>query len=135
MEQVFAGLAGVDFDGVPGQVREHTKLVLLDTLGAIMAGPIKTMEDPGFTAALPGLRPAGVTVFLRGGGKLNHSVKLARGERENPWDREAVYRKFFRLASRTLDEKICSEVVSCIGELENMDNIRRLTALLCRKKR
>ena len=50
IEQLAAFVASARWDDVPDAVRRHTKLVLLDTLGVILAGSATEEDDPSINA-------------------------------------------------------------------------------------
>ena len=65
IETLAAFVANTSWDDIPAPVRHHTKLVLLDTLGVILAGSDRP-EVRQLTNRLAVGSPTGATVFARG---------------------------------------------------------------------
>ncbi len=75
IEELAAFVAAARWEDVPGPVRQHTKLVLLDTIGVILAGSerpeVRRLREQLMTggaigAAVPGTTVRGATVYGRG---------------------------------------------------------------------
>src|SRR3984893_5223601 len=65
IERLAKFVAETQWDNVPEPVQRHTKLVLLDTLGVILAGAERP-EVRELRGALAGSAGSGATVFARG---------------------------------------------------------------------
>src|SRR5215470_15815264 len=96
IEELARFAAGTSWDDIPEAVREHAKLVLLDTLGVILAGSLQ----PEVTAARARLVAAGgrgATVYAPGwpetdprtaallNGLAGRSIELCEGHRFVSW--------------------------------------------------
>ena len=85
-------IAGTPWDAIPRSVREHAKLVLLDTLGVILAGSIQP-EVAGARARLSATGGRGATIYAPGApasdprtaaflnGLAGRSIELCEGHR------------------------------------------------------
>jgi 2-methylcitrate dehydratase PrpD len=83
---------GTPWEGIPGAVREHAKLVLLDTLGVMLAGSLQP-EVAGARARLTATGGRGATVYAPGwpttdprtaallNGLAGRSIELCEGHR------------------------------------------------------
>jgi 2-methylcitrate dehydratase PrpD len=71
----------------------------LDAGTRALAARVTVREDPAFTAALPPLRPARVTLTLRDGRRVRREVTTNRGDVEAPYPPEEVVAKFTELAA------------------------------------
>src|SRR2546426_11998018 len=65
IEELASFAAVTPWDAIPGAVREHAKLVLLDTLGVILAGSVQP-EVAGVRARLTATGGRGATGFAPG---------------------------------------------------------------------
>src|SRR5919108_4632867 len=85
-------IAGTRWEAIPDAVREHAKLVLLDTLGVILAGSVQP-EVAGARARLTATGGRGATVYAPGwpttdprtaallNGLAGRSIELCEGHR------------------------------------------------------
>lgn len=85
-------VAATEWDRLPESVREHTKLVLLDTIGVILAGSVQP-EVAAFRDRMLSAGGVGVTVLARGrpaadprtaallNGIAGRSIELCEGHR------------------------------------------------------
>lgn len=85
-------IAGTPWDAIPTAVREHAKLVLLDTLGVILAGSVQP-EVAGVRARLTATGGQGATIYASGAprsdprtaaflnGPAGRSIELCEGHR------------------------------------------------------
>ena len=73
---------------------------------------------------------AKVTVRLNDGRILSESVVAHHGDHRNPASRDELHRKFTFLAQDTLGPGGVEEVLSAVSHLEELPDIRDLTALL-----
>src|SRR2546423_15546300 len=65
IEQLAHFIAGTPWEAIPKAVRAHAKLVLLDTLGVILAGSVQP-EVAGVRARLTATGGPGATVYAPG---------------------------------------------------------------------
>jgi 2-methylcitrate dehydratase PrpD len=87
-------------------------------------------EDEAFTAALPALRPARVTLALRDGRRVQREVTTNRGDTEAPYPPEEVVAKFTELAAPTWGTDGAAVVRRAVETIDTMRDVRALTALL-----
>src|SRR3977135_1233693 len=92
IEEMAHFVAGTPWEAIPDAVREHAKLVLLDTLGVILAGSVQP-EVAGVRARLTATGGRGATVHGPGGpttdprtaallnGLAGRSIELCEGHR------------------------------------------------------
>src|SRR5262245_64136292 len=92
IEELAHFAAGTPWQQIPGAIRQHAKLVVLDTLGVILAGSIQP-EVTGARARLTATGGAGATVYAPGGpvtdprtaallnGLAGRSIELCEGHR------------------------------------------------------
>ncbi len=92
IEQLAHFVAGTPWDAIPKSVREHAKLVLLDTVGVILAGSVQP-EVAGVRARLTATGGHGATILARGAptsdprtaaflnGLAGRSIELCEGHR------------------------------------------------------
>jgi 2-methylcitrate dehydratase PrpD len=71
----------------------------LDAVTRALAARVAVREDPTFTAALPSLRPARVTLSLRDGRRVQREVTTNRGDTEAPYPPDEIVTKFTELAA------------------------------------
>lgn len=74
--------------------------------------------------------PAEVQVFLRSGGKYGAQVLSPKGDPTNPLSPEELRTKFLSLAKTALAEHTANKLLENIEHLEDIDNIKSLTALV-----
>jgi 2-methylcitrate dehydratase PrpD len=92
IEELAHFVAGTSWEAIPSSVREHAKLVLLDTLGVILAGSVQP-EVAGVRARLTATGGRGATVYAPGwpmtdprtaallNGLAGRSIELCEGHR------------------------------------------------------
>src|SRR5436309_13077481 len=92
IEELAHFVAGTPWETIPGAVREHAKLVLLDTLGVILAGSVQP-EVAGVRCRLTATGGRGATVYAPGwrttdprtaallNGLAGRSIELCEGHR------------------------------------------------------
>ena len=73
---------------------------------------------------------AKVTVTLTDGRSLKHEVTAHRGDSRNPVTPEELRGKFLALAGESLGEERARRVIESVDNLENLGDIKELTALL-----
>jgi 2-methylcitrate dehydratase PrpD len=73
--------------------------------------------------------PAHLTIRLRGGRAVEHSLTHARGSRENPMSAVEHRAKFAENARRALDAEQVARIADRIAALDILDDVRHLTAL------
>src|SRR5215468_8240621 len=92
IEQLARFIADTPWDAIPTSVREHAKLVMLDTVGVILAGSVQR-EIAGVRARLTATGGHGATVYAPGAptsdprtaaflnGLAGRSIELCEGHR------------------------------------------------------
>src|SRR5499425_3031841 len=95
IERLAHFIAGTPWDAIPGAVRDHAKLVLLDTVGVMLAGSVQP-EVAGARARLTAPGGHGATILARGAptsdprtaaflnGLAGRSLELCEGHRFVP---------------------------------------------------
>ncbi|WP_333669984.1 MmgE/PrpD family protein [Elioraea tepidiphila] len=102
----------------------------LDAATRALAARVTVREDEAFTAALPALRPARVTLALRDGRRVQREVTTNRGDTEAPYPPEEVVAKFTELAAPTWGTDGAAVVRRAVETIDTMRDVRALTALL-----
>jgi 2-methylcitrate dehydratase PrpD len=109
VKQVVAFVKDLKIEDLPREVIEHTKLVLLDTIGAMLAA-----SDTKYQA----------------GRILTDFVKTLGGTPENPFSPEDIKHKFFKLSRPIIDESTARKIVAYIDQIEFQEDINSLGRLL-----
>jgi len=78
----------------------------------------------------PEKHPAIVEIRMRNGKVYTHRTDYSKGEPEMPMSDEVLQSKFLNLASRVLSVKNAEKALSIINVLEEIPDVRTLTALL-----
>jgi len=90
-----------------------------------------TMQvDPSFDGRAPALTQSRVRVALRGGRVLEREARGARGYPERPATDEDLAAKFMACAARTLPESSAARALDLLRRMEDVAEIRTITALL-----
>jgi 2-methylcitrate dehydratase PrpD len=71
-----------------------------------------------------------VSVELKDGTRFSHTARIAKGHPENPMTEEEVLDKFRSNAKSLLSAERCEELIRAIRNLETMEDLEQLTALL-----
>jgi 2-methylcitrate dehydratase PrpD len=87
-------------------------------------------DDTMSLRGAPDRPTARVSVELGDGRVLTREAAIVHGDAANPRPRRELEAKFRALASEALDAARVSEVVEMVARLEQLPNIRGLTALL-----
>jgi len=87
---------------------------------------------PGFShLGYVGTENAVVTIRLRGGERLEKRVDIPRGHPLNPLTEEELLEKYARCAGRVIAEGAVLQSAEMILQLETLDRLNELMALLC----
>ena len=86
--------------------------------------------DPALGVNMPALTQARVRIHLRDGRTLSQAADGARGYPENPASDDELAGKFLGCASRTVAANAAEQTLALLRNLEGIDDIRQLTALL-----
>jgi 2-methylcitrate dehydratase PrpD len=92
-------------------------------------GKIRFVEDPSFDSAENNIRGAAMEI-VTDAGRVSVSVPLPVGEPENPAPAELFAAKFDDLASPVWDGRRRDAILSTVGKLEQLEDMRELTRLL-----
>ena len=124
----FCAAAAVVF----GQVGLDTFDDATVTSGAVTAFMPRVMMrvDPSLDGIGPALTQARVTVRLRDGRVLTQRGNGARGYPAQPATDDELHAKFLQCARRALPEASCQAALEMLRRIEQVENIRLLTALL-----
>jgi 2-methylcitrate dehydratase PrpD len=101
-----------------------------DAATRALAARVTVREDPAFTAALPALRPARVTLTLRDGRRVQRAVTTNRGDTEAPYPPDEVEAKFMELAGPVWGADDASALRAAVATIDTAPDVRALTALL-----
>jgi 2-methylcitrate dehydratase PrpD len=96
---------------------------------------VHVTEDPAMTAVAPRLRPARVTVTLKGGRHFTHECDSHRGDFNQPFDESEIRGKFHELAGTVLTPDGVARVEAAVDRCEQWKNVDALTGLLRRHGR
>jgi 2-methylcitrate dehydratase PrpD len=88
--------------------------------------------DPSLDGIGPALTQARVSIRLRDGRVLSKRANGARGYPEQPASDEELGAKFFQCARTALTEASCVAAFEMLRRIEQVEDIRRLTAVLSR---
>lgn len=95
-----------------------------DAATRALAARVTVREDPAFTAALPALRPARVTLTLRDGRRVQRAVTTNRGDTEAPYPTEEVVAKFSELASLAWGVDGEAAIRQAVETIDTMPDVR-----------
>jgi 2-methylcitrate dehydratase PrpD len=101
-----------------------------DAATRALAARVAVREDPAFTAALPALRPARVTLTLRDGRRVQREVMTNRGDAEAPYPAEDVVAKFVELAAPVWGVHSAATIRRAVETIDTAPDVRGLTSLL-----
>ena len=88
------------------------------------------MADESIEAVFPKLQRVIVTITTTDGRELTQQLDYPMGDPRNPLSDQAVEEKFDALASPVLTDDRRARVKEAIWNLERLDTVRELTALL-----
>ena len=92
---------------------------------------ISYVEDASWDCPERNVRGAAMDIVLKGGRTLRTEIPLPVGEPENPAPAEKYREKFLDLSAGVWSRKRQEEILETVGVLEELDDITRLTRLLC----
>lgn len=99
---------------------------VVDPAFAALRRKVSVREDPAFSAQVPRLKPARVTLTLTDGRSATHVVESARGDFQNPHPESALRMKFQELAGLVLSRDGVSKLeaaVDCAHEWRDIDDM------------
>lgn len=89
-------------------------------------------EDPAFTAQVPRLKPARVTLTLADGRSSTHVVESARGDFQNPHPESALRAKFRELAGLVLSSEGVAALEAAVDRAHEWRDVGELHGLIGR---
>jgi len=95
-----------------------------------LAQKVKVSSSPQLVAQRPDGHGTIVTLRLEGGQTLSEAVLVAQGDATRPMSRAAMEHKFRQFADPVLGESAARQVVRFVDDLEQLEDVRSLTALL-----
>ncbi|WP_291300063.1 hypothetical protein [Desulfosporosinus sp. BICA1-9] len=95
-----------------------------------LAQKVYVSENPSLSAMSPGKRPAQVTLYLQDGRRLSETVFSSQGNFDKPYPLSLVIDKFRQLAGEVVGSNVADELIDLCLNLEEVDNIASLSALL-----
>jgi 2-methylcitrate dehydratase PrpD len=95
-----------------------------------LAARVDVRADPSMSLRGAEGPTARVAVTLRDGRILTRDAAVIRGDAANPRPRAELVSKFMALTRDTLTSARAHEVVEMVGRLEQLKDVRELTALL-----
>ncbi len=103
---------------------------LTDSATLSLAQRVSVSSDPDMDLRRYDYPAARVTVELNSGRTLSESVITHHGDHRNPASPEELRRKFVSLAEGALGSNRTRDVMEAVGRIEELSDIRDLTALL-----
>jgi 2-methylcitrate dehydratase PrpD len=103
---------------------------LTDPVVAGLRPLVHIAEDPAMTAKVPDLRPARVTVTLKDGRSLAHTVQSHRGDFRNPFSEAEIREKFRSLAGEVLSDETVARTEDAINHIADWKSVSVLTDLV-----
>jgi 2-methylcitrate dehydratase PrpD len=95
-----------------------------------LAARVSVDEDAALTARLPGVRPARVTLTLKGGQSFSHEVLTNRGDSEDPYTPAEVIAKFRECAIPVIGQGSAEELEDAILSVETAADLRPMLKLM-----
>lgn len=95
-----------------------------------LARRVEVTADPDMSMRESGRPTARVAIELRDGRVLTRETTVVRGDGLNPAPREELIEKFMMLAAEALGGERARQVVEAVDRLEELKDVRDLTALL-----
>ncbi len=103
---------------------------LADPAIAALRHRVNMSEDPAMSALAPRLRPARVTVTLKGGRSDTQSVDSHRGDFHQPFAESEIRAKFHELAGEVLTDAGVTAVEKAVDRFEDLSGSAELMDLL-----
>jgi 2-methylcitrate dehydratase PrpD len=95
-----------------------------------LARRVSVREDPALTTMLPGLRPARVAIFLKGGRALRAEALTNKGDTEDPYSAEEIREKFHGVAAPIWDKSHRDAILRAVDELDRAADVGTLLDLV-----
>jgi len=116
----------IDGEMGPAQLKEER---ISDSAILELSEKVKINVDPELSMAYPGTTPSRVEIRLKSGRTLVKQVDIPKGDPRDPMTVEDVADKVRRFAWRK-DEKSMDKIIGLSLELENVGDIKELTAII-----
>jgi len=118
----------------PGLASYH-ETALGDRKVRDLAGRVRVREDPELTRRTPTEWPAGITVRLRNGQELHHTVLLPSGEFDtNPIEDNVITEKFRKLTPESFPRQTVDEMVDLLWQIECVPDMKQVIRLISNDK-
>ena len=95
-----------------------------------LADKVELTYDPQMNSRRSDYPTAKVSIGLKDGRTLNEITKVVRGDAANPVPREELVSKFMFLSTPAVGAERAEEVVKTVARVDELKDIRELTALL-----
>lgn len=95
-----------------------------------LAQKVEVSSDPEMSMRRSDYPTASVTITLKDGRVFSQTTTVVRGDAGNPGSGEELVDKFLALAGESLGEAKAKEVVDTVGRVEELKDLKELTALL-----
>lgn len=109
-----------------------TEAVVHDPTIAALRRRVQIREDPKFTAMVPQLKPARVTVRLKDGRHATRTCESPRGDFQRPYLESDVREKFRGLAGLVLTREGVNAVERAVDQWDRLNNVREAIELIRR---
>lgn len=103
-----------------------TEAGLSDPAVAALRQRVRITEHPAFSAVVPRLKPARVTVTLTDGRQYTHTCESARGDFQQPYKEAEIREKFRQLAGLVLSQEGVTAVERMLERCEQWESVREL---------
>jgi 2-methylcitrate dehydratase len=91
---------------------------------------VKVIEAPALSAMYPEGAPGRVTIAMRSGESHVAEVRYPKGHEKNPMTDGEIEEKFTELCAARLSAEQRKKVIGTLWQLEAMEDVRTLTAML-----
>jgi 2-methylcitrate dehydratase len=98
-----------------------------------LMGKVKVIEAPALSAMYPEGAPGRVTILMRSGDAHVAEVRYPKGHEKNPMSDREIEEKFIELCAGRLSAAQREKVIETLWQLEGVEDVRTLTALLSPK--
>jgi 2-methylcitrate dehydratase PrpD len=109
---------------------QYRQEVIEDQKILSMMDRVKGIVDPVAESKYPKHYMTTVTVKEKSGKSSQAIVEYPKGDPENPLTREELLDKFYSLSTKTVSLSVAKELADMVLNIENLPDIRRLTAFL-----
>ena len=103
---------------------------LSDPAIAALRQRVHVTEDPAMSAVAPRLRPARVTLTLKGGKQSTHACESHRGDFNQPFAESEIRAKFHELAGTALTADGSKRVEAAVDRCEEWKSVREIVEIM-----